>query len=97
MYDATDAVRDTIYLRAEQTKGNEGNTVYVNKRLAAALLRYAAAYPQRLADPEKALIFSAKGAGFTAQTIMNLFAGLYAAAGISGASVPSLTLATDFP
>lgn len=85
-FDATGAVRDTIFLRAEQTKGNEGNTVYVNKRLAAALRRYATAYPKRLANPEQALIFSAKGAGFTAQTIVNLFAGLYAAAGIVGAS-----------
>lgn len=32
------------------------------------------------------MIFSAKGGGFTAQTIVNLFAGLYAAAGIAGAS-----------
>lgn len=86
VYDAAGAVRDTIYLRAEQTKGSTGNTAYVNKRLAAALRRYAAVYPKRLVDPEQALIFSAKGGGFSAQTVVNLFAGLYAAAGIAGAS-----------
>lgn len=86
VFEATGAVRDTIYLQAEQTKGDTGSTVYVNKRLASALRRYAAEHPKRLSDPEQALIFSAKGGGFTAQTIVNLFAGLYAAAGIAGAS-----------
>jgi integrase/recombinase XerD len=72
VFDATGAVRDTIYLRAEQTKGSTGNTAYVNKRLAAALRRYAASFPRRIADPEQALIFSAKSGGFTAQTVVNL-------------------------
>ena len=38
-------VRDSFYLRAEQTKGGKGNTVLVNKKLAAALKRYAERYP----------------------------------------------------
>ena len=86
VFDETGAVRDTVYLSAAQTKGSTGNTVYVNKRLAAALKRYAAAHPKHLLHPTQALIFSAKGAGFTAQTMVNLFAVLYKSAAISGAS-----------
>jgi integrase/recombinase XerD len=86
VFDAAGAVRDTIYLTAAQTKGSTGNTVYVNKRLTAALRRYAATYPKRLQHPQQALIFSAKGAGFTAQTMVNLFAVFYKSAAIAGAS-----------
>jgi len=86
VFDELGAVRDTIYLRAEQTKGSTGNTVYVNKRLSAALKRYADAFPKRLQQPDAALIYSAKRGGFTAQTMVNLFAILYKAAAISGAS-----------
>jgi integrase/recombinase XerD len=86
VFDDAGAVRDTIYLRAAQTKGSEAATVLVNKRLAAALKRYAAAYPKRIAQPTAPLVFSAKGGAFTAQTVVNLFQGLYKAAGIAGAS-----------
>ena len=86
VFDETGVVRDTIHLRAAQTKGNAGNTVLVNKRLAAALKRYAATYPNRIAQPNAPIMFSAKGGGFTAQTVVNLFQTLYKAAAISGAS-----------
>ncbi len=86
VFDETGTVRDTIYLTAAQTKGDSGNTVYVNKRLTAALKRYAATYRVRLQHPRQALIFSAKGAGFTAQTMVNLFAVFYKSAAIAGAS-----------
>ncbi len=86
VFDEAGAVRDTIYLSAAQTKGNTGNTVLVNKRLSAALKRYAAAYPKRLQQPNSPIMFSAKGAGFTAQTVVNLFQNLYRAAAIPGAS-----------
>lgn len=85
-YDQSGAVRDTIYLSAAQTKGREGNTVLVNKKLAAALKRYAGAYSAHVRRPYASLIYSAKGGGFTAQTIVNLFANLYKAAAIDGAS-----------
>lgn len=85
-FDEAGAVRDTIYLSAAQTKGNTGNTVFVNKRLATALKRYAAAYPKRIAQPNAPIMFSAKGAGFTPQTIVNLFQHFYKAACIAGAS-----------
>jgi len=85
-FEAGGAVRDTIYLSAAQTKGNTGNTVLVNKKLAAALKRYAAQYPKRYQQPSAPIMFSAKGAGFTAQTIVNLFQNFYKAAAITGAS-----------
>lgn len=86
VFDEAGAVRDTIYLSAGQTKGNEGNTVFVNKRLAAALKRYATAYPKRIKQRNAAIMYSGKGGGFTAQTVVNVFQNLYSAAGIGGAS-----------
>jgi integrase/recombinase XerD len=86
VFDEAGAVRDTIYLSAAQTKGNTGSTVLVNKRLSAALKRYATAYPKRLQQPNSPIMFSAKGAGFTAQTVVNLFQNLYRAAAVPGAS-----------
>jgi integrase/recombinase XerD len=86
VYEANGTVRDSFYLRAEQTKGGEGSTVLVNKKLAAALKRYAERYPKHCTKADAPLIFSGKGGGFSAQTIVNLFAVLYEAAGITGAS-----------
>ena len=77
---------DSFYWRAEQTMGSVGNTVLFKNGLAAALRRYAAANPRHCAKPDAALIYSGKGGGFSAQTIVNLFAVLYEAAGITGAS-----------
>lgn len=86
VYEANGTVRDSFYLQAEQTKGGEGSTVLVNKKLATALKRYAERYPKHCAKADAPLIFSGKGGGFSAQTIVNLFAVLYDAAGITGAS-----------
>jgi len=86
VFELTGAVKDTIYLSAAQTKGDDGSTVFVSKRLAVALRRYATAFPKKIARPDDALIFSAKGTKFSAQTIVNLFGTLYNAAGITGAS-----------
>lgn len=86
VYDDAGAVRDTFYLTAAQTKGSAGNTVLVNKRLAAALKRYAAAYPKRIQQPNSPIMYSAKGGSFTAQTVVNLFQHLYRAAAVAGAS-----------
>jgi integrase/recombinase XerD len=80
------AVRDTIYLTADQTKGDEANTVLVSKRLEKALIAFAATYPRHITNPNAALFFSAKRGGFSAQTIVNLFARFYSLAGIKGAS-----------
>lgn len=86
VFDDAGGVRDTIYLSAAQTKGNHAATVLVSKRLAAQLQRYAAVHPKRLQQPTAPLIYSGKGGGFSAQTMVNLFQALYKAAGIAGAS-----------
>ena len=86
VFDGEGGVRDTIQLSAAQTKGNDAATVLVNKRLAQQLKRYAAQHPKRIQQPTAPLIYSAKGGGFTAQTVVNLFQVLYKAAGIAGAS-----------
>ncbi len=86
VFDANGGVRDTVYLAAGQTKGDEANTVLVSKRLDKALASYAATYPRHVSKPEAALFFSAKRGGFSAQTIVNLFARFYELANIKGAS-----------
>ena len=86
VFDAQGKARDTIYLTAAQTKGSDTATVLVCKKLRAQLQRYATAYPAKLARPNAPLLFSGKGDGFTAQTVVNMFARLYKLAGIHGAS-----------
>jgi len=86
VFDANGDVRDTVYLAAGQTKGDEANTVLVSKRLEKALKAYAAKYPRHVSKPDAALFFSAKRGGFSAQTIVNLFARFYGFAVIKGAS-----------
>ena len=86
VFDAYGKPKDTIYLSAAQTKGNESCTVLANKRLRQQLTRYAAQHPKQLLKPAAPLIFSAKGGGFSPQTIVNLFQRLYKLANIAGAS-----------
>jgi integrase/recombinase XerD len=86
VFDAYGKPKDTIYLSAAQTKGNDSCTVFANKRLRQQLARYAAQHPKQLLKPAAPLIFSAKGGGFSPQTIVNLFQRLYKLANIAGAS-----------
>lgn len=86
VFDELGNARDTIFLSAMQTKGDEANTVLVSQRMNKALGAYAAAYPRHIARPDAPLFFSAKRNGFTPQTIVNLFARFYGLAGIEGAS-----------
>ncbi|MCA0045109.1 tyrosine-type recombinase/integrase [Celeribacter litoreus] len=86
VFDADGNARDTVYLAATQTKGDEACTVLVSKRLHKALASYAATYPRHISKQNAPLFFSAKHGGFSAQTIVNLFARFYALAGIKGAS-----------
>jgi len=79
-------VKDTIYLSAAQTKGSENTTILVNTKLQKQLYKYLKIHTVLLENPNRALIFSAKGTGFSAQTIVNLFKRLYGLAGIEGAS-----------
>lgn len=85
-FDEQGNVRDTIYLAATQTKGSEGNTVLVSKRLRKALIAYATQYPIHTTTPAAQLFFSAKRGGFSPQTIVNLFQRFYKLAAIRGAS-----------
>lgn len=86
VFDADGCVRDTVFLSAVQTKGDEANTVLVSKRLAKSLALFAAAYPRHIEQPDAPLLFSAKGGGFSAQTVVNMFRRIYLLAGIRGAS-----------
>jgi len=86
VFDDNGQARDTVYLAATQTKGDEAGAVLVSKRLNKALSKYATAYPRHTSTPDAPLFFSAKRGGFSPQTIVNLFAKFYAAAGIKGAS-----------
>ena len=79
-------VKDTIYLSAAQTKGSENTTILVNTKLQKQLYKYLKIHTELLEKPNRALIFSAKGTGFSAQTIVILFKRLYGLAGIEGAS-----------
>jgi integrase/recombinase XerD len=86
VFDAQGQPKDTIYLSAAQTKGSESCTVLVNKRLRQQLARYAAQYPKHVLNSSAPLLFSAKGGGFSPQTVVNLFQRLYRFAAIDGAS-----------
>jgi integrase/recombinase XerD len=86
VFDAEGKPKDTIYLSAAQTKGNDSGTVLANKRLRTQLTKYAALYPKQVQNAAAPLLFSAKGGSFSAQTIVNLFQRLYRLAGIAGAS-----------
>lgn len=86
VFDEQGEVRNTVYLAVAQTKGDQAGTVLVSKRLHKALAAYATTYPHHTNKPQAPLFFSAKRGGFSAQTIVNLFARFYALAGIKGAS-----------
>jgi len=86
VFDEVGGVKDTIYLSSAQTKGSDSATVLVNTKLKRQLLKFAKQYPVHVSTRAAPLLFSAKGGGFTAQTVVNLFKRLYKMAGIDGAS-----------
>ena len=86
VFDGSGEVRDTIQLASSQTKGNDAGTVLVSKQLAEQLQIFGKQYKSHVKHTDAPLIFSAKGGGFNAQTIINLFQKLYEEAGINGAS-----------
>jgi len=86
VFDDFGRVKDTIYLNSDQTKGSDSATVLVNTKLKRQLMKFAKQYPVHTSNRSAPLLFSAKGGGFTAQTIVNLFKRLYKMAGIDGAS-----------
>ncbi|MDA9350032.1 site-specific integrase [bacterium] len=86
VFDEASNVKDTIYLSADQTKGSDSATVLVNTKLKRQLEKFAKQYPVHMSTRTAPLLFSAKGGGFSAQTIVNLFKRIYKIAGIEGAS-----------
>ena len=86
VFDEAGSVKDTIYLNSNQTKGSDSATVLVNTKLKRQLLKFAKQYSVHVSNRSAPLLFSAKGGGFTAQTIVNLFKRIYQLAGIDGAS-----------
>lgn len=86
VFDDAGGVKDTIYLNSAQTKGSDSTTVLVNTKLARQLEKFAKQYPVHMSTRTAPLLFSAKGGGFSAQTIVNLFKRIYKIAGIEGAS-----------
>jgi integrase/recombinase XerD len=86
VFDEVGGVKDTIYLSSAQTKGSDSGTVLVNSKLKRQLMKFAKQYPVHISNRNAPLLFSAKGGGFTAQTVVNLFKRIYKLAGIDGAS-----------
>ena len=86
VFDEAGGIKDTIYLTSAQTKGSDSATVLVNTKLKRQLVKFAKQYPVQVSTRTAPLLFSAKGGGFTAQTVVNLFKRLYKMAGIDGAS-----------
>jgi len=86
VFDEAGGIKDTIYLNSDQTKGADSATALVNSKLKRQLAKFAKQYPVHTSNRSAPLLFSAKGGGFTAQTIVNLFKRIYQLARIDGAS-----------
>jgi integrase/recombinase XerD len=84
--DAQGRIKTEIYLSAEQTKGSEGNTVFVSERLRKELHAYVETTPpQALSDK---LFYSQKdrARGWNSNTLCQYFHYLFRNCAISGAS-----------
>ena len=79
-------IKDEVYLKANQTKGNEGRTLYFSKKLQKALQAYVYAYPSKTKDRRDKLFFSQQKNGFNANTLTQWFHHFYKKVGIDGAS-----------
>lgn len=79
-------VKDEFYLTADKTKGDEGRTIYLNKKLQKALQAYVYAYPSKTEDKREPLFFSQQGCGFSANTLTQWFHHFYKSVGIDGAT-----------
>ena len=88
-------IKDEIYLRPRQTKGDRGHTVLVPQKLQDELFDYLCTRFNlkdlkiiHYLDTSKALFYSQKSSvrGFTANTLAQWFGATYRACGIDGAS-----------
>jgi len=83
---ADGTIKNEIHLSAEQTKGNESRTVFVNDRLRKELEIYITRY--KPLNTNRKFFYSQKSTsdGFTANTLTQYFHYLYKRVGIDGAS-----------
>ena len=83
---ADGTIKNEIHLSAEQTKGHEGRTVFVNDRLRKELEIYITRY--KPLNTNRKFFYSQKSTsdGFTANTLTQYFHYLYKRVGIDGAS-----------
>jgi integrase/recombinase XerD len=86
IYTATGEVKSFVALTAEQTKGSQGRTIVFGTKLIDALRAYLRTAKFKPQDTTKPLLRSQKGAAFSANSLCQLFARLYAVAGLEGAS-----------
>jgi integrase/recombinase XerD len=84
VFDEEGDVRSQFILSAEQSKGGQTRTVYLNQRFRKALLEYSACI--RITDPQRPLFESQKGGHFSANTMCQLFLDIYKAVGLKDAS-----------
>jgi len=85
VFDSEGIAHERITLASENTKGNSARHVLISCRLRKILQAYYLTLPRTSID--FALIYSQKDYGaFSANSLCQLFAPLYAAAGINGAS-----------
>ena len=84
--DGQGRVRDQIRLRAEMTKGGHARVVFPNDRLRLELQRYVDSLAAARLAPTAPLLLTQKRTQFSPNTLCQLFAAIYRAAGIDGAS-----------
>lgn len=78
-------IKQLFYLKPGNTKSNDARPVHINKRLQREIATYIDLFSQKLPTDEP-LIHSQKRGPFSANSLCQLFARLYMAAGIEGAS-----------
>ncbi|MTV37373.1 tyrosine-type recombinase/integrase [Duganella radicis] len=86
VYSATGEVKSFVALTAEQTKDRQGRTIVLNTKLKDSLQSYLRTSKLKLHETSKPLLRSQKGSAFSANSLCQLFARLYSAAGIEGAT-----------
>lgn len=79
-------IKDVVVLQSWQTKGERRARLFISPRLQRAIAAYFHKRPKLARNAAHPLFYSQKGAGLVTQAVINLFAKLYADAGISGAS-----------
>ena len=79
--DANGNVVASFHLKTAQAKGDTSGTVYLNTKIRKNI----AAYLSERGDDSNRHLIKSQGGGFNANTIQQLFARLYKAAGIKGA------------